>query len=210
MMSFQNRPTSRDGELTTRPQVDIKTQDIERRQAAFVAKYDIKVLGESQVSFTLPHGSSRIDLLNEAQEIAPKLIGRDAIYPPRLKAWQEHPAFTSRLGEGLERAVDGCVQHSNNQTNSEQLAQNLLDVSLPDLACAHAAFLIATKRNLFNGDNVVRTNDESAYGGYGRALYFSRGGLDQEGGAYGYRSSNTFACRDLSSEGASELVMPRV
>lgn len=208
-MSFQSRPTARDGELAARPQADIKTQDIQRRQAAFVAKYDIKVLGESQVSFTLPRGSSRIDLLNDAQEIAPGLIGRDAIYPTRLRTWQEHPTFTSRLAEGLERAVDGCVQHSNNKTNSEQQAQKLLDVSLPDLACAHAAFLVATKRNLFNGDNVIRTNDDSAYGGYGRALYFSHEGLDQEGGAYGYRSSNTFACRDMSSVGTGELVMPR-
>jgi hypothetical protein len=52
------------------------TTDVSVRKQAFMDKYSVTVLDDSKVSFTLPKGSSGLNLLNDAQALAPELYNR--------------------------------------------------------------------------------------------------------------------------------------
>lgn len=165
-----------------------KASGIEAQKQAFIEKYGIKVLAESQVALILPEGTSRIELLKEAQKLAKKLHGSDAIWPDRLSNWTEDAAFTAKVGETLKLAVDGNVKGSTNQTRSEQESKGWNNVDLKDLAVANAAYFIATGKDLFDG-NVVRAR--------GGALRFSGGGLDVSYSYGAFRSRYVSASRSL-------------
>jgi hypothetical protein len=141
---------------------------LEARRQEFVTKYNIKVLSDSQVSFRLPSGTSRIDLMNEAQALAPDLLGRNAVYPSRLETWKKDSAFTAKATENLERSLDGNVKNSTRMTRGEQEAKGWNNVDLSDLATAHVAYFIATGKDLF-ANNAVRAR--------GGALYFYGDGV---------------------------------
>jgi hypothetical protein len=157
------------GEISSSEAVATGPSVLEARRQEFVTKYSIKVLGEGQVSFTLPSGTSRIDLLNEAQALAPDLLGRNAVHPSRLEPWKKDSAFTAKVKEGLKRPIDGNVRGSTRMTTPEQEARGWNNVDLCDLATAHVLYFIATGKDLFAG-NVVRAR--------GGALYFHADGLD--------------------------------
>lgn len=143
--------------------------DMAPEREAFVAKYGIRVLADSQVAVTLPAGSTRIEFLREAQELAPKLYGQNAILPDRLQNWSGARVFTDAIEGALSLAIDGNVKDSTGQTRSEQEEEGWNNVDIQDLAVAHAAYFIATGKNLFAG-NIVRAR--------GGALYFYSYGLD--------------------------------
>ena len=161
------------GEISSPEAVATEPSALEARRQEFVTKYNIKVLGDGQVSFTLPSGTSRIDLLNEAQGLAPGLLGRDAVYPSRLETWKKDSAFTAKATENLDRSLDGNVKNSTRMTRAEQEAKGWNNVDINDLATAHVAYFIATGKDLF-ANNVVRAR--------GGALYFDDDGL----GVYDY------------------------
>ena len=156
------------GEISSPEAVATELRALETRRQEFVTKYSIRVLGDGQVSFTLPSGTSRIDLLNEAQGLAPDLLGRNAVYPSRLETWKKESAFTAKVTEDLERSLDGNVRNSTRMTRAEQEAKGWNNVDLCDLATAHVAYFIATGKDLF-ANNVVRAR--------GGALYFNALGL---------------------------------
>jgi hypothetical protein len=143
------------GEISSSEAVATEPSALEARRQEFVTKYNIKVLSDGQVSFTLPSGTSRIDLINEAQGLAPDLLGRNAVYPSRLGTWKKDSAFTTNVAEDLERSIDGNVRSSTRMTRAEQEAKGWNNVDLCDLATAHVAYFIATGKDLF-ANNVVR------------------------------------------------------
>ena len=178
------------GEISSPEAVATEPSALEARRQEFIAKYSIKVFAGSQVSFTLPSGTSRIDLLNEAQGLASDAFGRNAVYPSRLETWKKDSAFTAKATENLERSLDGNVKNSTRMTRGEQEAKGWNNVDLCDLATAHVAYFIATGKDLF-ANNVVRAR--------GGALDFSADGLGVTGFLDGDRYRNVAASAALPS-----------
>jgi hypothetical protein len=177
------------GELSIPQAVAAEPSSIEVRRQEFITKYDVKVLADGQVSFTLPSGASRLDLLNDAQALAPELLNRPAVYADRLAKWAQDTAFTTKVTEATSRSIDGNVSDSTRKTRAEQEAKGWNNVDLADLATAHQAYLIATGKDLFNG-NVVRAR--------GGALNFNAFGLDVYDFSVDDRSNFVAASASLS------------
>lgn len=82
------------------------TTDVSVRKQAFMDKYSVTVLEDSKVSFTLPKGSSDLNLLSDGQALAPELYDRDAVYPDRLAGWSSKKAFKSSVTENRGFSID--------------------------------------------------------------------------------------------------------
>ena len=177
------------GEFSIPQAVAAEPSSIEVRKQEFITKYDVKVLADGQVSFKLPSGASRLDLLNDAQALAPELISQPAVYADRLAKWAQDTAFTTKVTEATSRSIDGNVSDSTRKTRAEQEVKGWNDVDLADLATAHQAYLIATGKDLFNG-NVVRAR--------GGALLFYVNGLDVYDYLDGFRFDLVAASASLS------------
>ena len=141
----------------------------------FLATYNVEVINDHTVSFVIPKGVSRIDILQEAKEL---VTDRDLIYPSDLAKWEKDPKFTTDATNSERICIDGHMPKSLRKTRAEQEAmvgrENL--PTLEDLAVAFAVNWIATKEPLFGWYDkaqgwayVVR-----AVGG---ALYFHSDGL---------------------------------
>lgn len=165
------------------PQVDLKQ--------AFIEKYGIQILSDSQVVVTLPEGTSRVEFLKEAQAISSGLHGQNAVVNERLAKWENDSSFNGKLTEPLTIAADARMKNSNNLNRDEMECKGWLDLNIQDLAVAHTAYFIATGKDAFQGD-VVR-----ALGG---ALYFFSNGLDVGDYCYdAYRFNDVSASRSLPS-----------
>ena len=125
----------------------------------FVSKYSVEKINDHQVRFVLPKGTSRIDLLNEAQGIAEGLYVRDAVHPPHLKDWQKEDDFRTKTTSITKLGIDGRVEGLDAKSRKEQ--ERLLKeqggemAPLANLAVAHAAFFILTGKDLFQGQWVL-------------------------------------------------------
>jgi hypothetical protein len=168
--------------LPAAPQTDLKQ--------AFIEKYGIKVLADSQVAITLPEGTSRIEFLQEAQGIARQLHGQDAVWPDRLSKWGQDKDFTTQLTEALPIAADARITNSNNLRRNEMESKGRLDLDIQYLAVAHTAYFLATGKDAFQGD-VVRAR--------GGALGFPGDGLDVAYFSVGPRFNIVSASRSLPS-----------
>lgn len=141
----------------------VAAQNLESPRQEFLAKYGVKVLADCQVSFTLPSGTSRLDFLNEAQALARELINGPAVEKHSLAMWAKDAAFTTKVTEATSRSIDGNVSNSADISRKEGEAKGWNNVDLADLATAHQAFLIATGKNLFNGNVVYARGGELLY-----------------------------------------------
>jgi hypothetical protein len=141
------------------------------------------------VSFVLPKGVSRVEMLREGQELVSE---QKLVYPPRLKEWQTEEAFTASSHTPERIRINARVQGGDAQDRATQetLVVESLGLTLPtleDLAAAFVANYVATGEPLFGwfGNNnytyVVR-----AAGG---ALYFDSYGLS----AYGINDADSYS-----------------
>ena len=164
----------------------------------FVSKYSVEKINDHQVRFIIPKGTSRIDLLNEAQGIAMELYGQDAVYPSHLKNWQKDDNFISKTTSTTKLWIDGRVEGLDAKSTQEQERLLLRAIEHPkdqsylyqlrkffgffslkeregamaplaDLAVAQTAFFILTGKDLFQGQWVRAS---------GGALSFYSNGLD--------------------------------
>ncbi len=157
-----NGPANRDVSKNQAPTVDALTLGMIERipfepspdaplcRAAFVARFNIRVLGETQVALTIPKGASRFDLISEAQEIAKASdLFRHVAQPAQLEAWGRSGEFTTPVEEDTHLAVDCRVEGSGGMTLQQQesflLAKGLSIATFRDLAVAHVAFSVATE-----------------------------------------------------------------
>jgi hypothetical protein len=173
-------------------ELQLKTAEYETFRATlspevlFLAKYNVEVHGPHEVSFVLPKGVSRIEMLQEAQA----LVGdRDLIYPARLTEWQQDPTFTAVATTTQRIHIDGHVEGGDAKSREEQeaflTAQGLQMPSREDLAAAFVAHYIATREPLFGFfENEDYTYWVRAAGG---ALDFLSDGLGDSGINDGYR-----------------------
>ena len=65
------------------------------RTDLFVAKYNIQVHGPHEVSFVLPRGVSRHEMLREAHELIVERDQRDLVYPDHLNRRMGDARFTA-------------------------------------------------------------------------------------------------------------------
>jgi hypothetical protein len=142
------------------------------RTDLFVAKYNIQVHGPHEVSFVLPRGVSRHEMLREAQALVAERDKRDLVYPAYLKEWGNDARFTASCESPERIRIDGHVKGGDAMTRKDQEAflqrEGLEQAQLEDLAAAFVAHWVATGQNLFE-NNLVR-----AVGG---AVNFAGGGL---------------------------------
>jgi hypothetical protein len=157
------------------------------RLAEFVAKYEIRKRGSSQVALRLPAGISRLEFLKEAQELSIALHASfsdtyrvaQAVRPYFLKDLESKLDLADTNETALSLSIDGHVRGSTNNTFAEQVAKGWNNVAKEDLAVAHVAFYLLTSKDLFEGLTVRAAGGGSLnfYSdglGYGYAEYRKR------------------------------------
>jgi hypothetical protein len=159
---------------------------------SFLSRYKVRVINDHTVSFVIPEGVSRIDILNEAQRLVQERDERDLIYPDQLEKWKQDEHFTNSVITSEEICIDGHVKGGGAKDRAAQekfvADKGLVLANVEDLAVAFALHWVATGQPLFGWLNqsmgwcyVVR--------GVGGSLNFRRDGLsaDNESGyeAYG-------------------------
>lgn len=127
-----------------------------------LAKYSISVLSDSQVRLVIPAGVTRAQFLWEVQAVAKQLHGCDPISNEEFKRWMQDSRFIQQQSQETVVCVDGSVSGSGMKTRAEQdkflAAKGLVMAELADLVVAHAAFYLATGKDIFKG-NTVRARD---------------------------------------------------
>lgn len=161
-------------EILVLPMESLKEQFLQLSpQDQFVSKYSVEKINDHQVRLVLPQGTSRIALLEEAQEIERELYGRDAVYPNQLKKWQNDNDFISKTTSTTKLAIDGRFEGLDAKSREEQ--ELLLKVQcgemqmapFADLAVAHTAFFILTGKSLFHGQLVRACDGTLFFGSFG-------------------------------------------
>ncbi len=151
----------------------------------FIAKYNIQVHGSHEVSFVLPQGVSRYEMLCEAQGLVAGRENRDLVYPEDLKTWKDDKTFKAITTTHEWIQVDGHVKGGDGKTRAEQEAflkrKGLPQANFEDLAAAFVAFYVATGKDLFEG--------QAARAAGGPLFFHSRGlrlvGIG-DGSSHGY------------------------
>ena len=175
-------------------ELELKTAEYEKFRATlspevlFLAKYNVEVHGPHEVSFVLPKGVSRIEMLQEADALVTE---RNLIRPNVLTRWQEDPPFTAAATTTQRIHINGHVEGGDAKSRSEQeaflKAQGLQMPSKEDLAAAFVAHYIATKEPLFG---FYKNNDYTYWvRAAGGALYFASNGLGVNGFGDGNRDA---------------------
>lgn len=115
----------------------------------FMAKYNVTVLDEHTVSFVIPKGCSRSDMLQEAAELATGPID----VTEGLPRWHSNPLFLNPMEQATKVCICGHVAGSTGLTRSEQEGllrqRGLRAASMPDLITAFVVFGIATQEPFF-------------------------------------------------------------
>jgi len=85
-----------------------------------VAKYNIQVHGPHEVSFVLPRGVSRYDMILEAHALVAERDKRDLVYPDHLNRWRGDARFTASCESPERIRIDGHVKGGDAMTRKDQ------------------------------------------------------------------------------------------
>ena len=147
----------------------------------FIAKYNIQVHGPHEVSFVLPKGVSRYEMLCEAQGLVrERENGLNLVWPDDLQTWKDDKTFkaTSTTPERIQ--IDGHVDGGDAKNRADQEAflksKGLPQANLEDLAAAFVAFYVATGTRLFEGKWVRAAGGALDFVSYGLRV----GGVDDD------------------------------
>lgn len=141
----------------------------------FLIKYGVEVVNSHTVSFVVPKGVSRMDILEEALQVS----GCDQfIQRFRMQGWKGYSEFNSRAEHSEFVCIDGCVQGLAGESLERQkqlLVEKGFDpVTMEDLIVACATFYIATGEPVFGWFD--RSSQQSFYVRWGTgALVFEDG-----------------------------------
>ena len=123
----------------------------------FIAKYNIQVHSSHEVSFVLPKGVSRYEMLCEAQGVVAARDSRDLVHPNQLKRWENNDAFKASCTTPERIRIDGHVKGGDGKTRERQEAflkgRGLQQAHLEDLAAAFVAHWVATGEPLFGWED---------------------------------------------------------
>jgi hypothetical protein len=119
----------------------------------FIAKYNIQVHGPHEVSFVLPKGVSRYEMLCEAQGLVAERDNCNLVWPDRLKEWERDKTFKATTTTPERIQIDGHVEGGDgmNRANQETFlkSKGLPQANLEDLAAAFVGYWVATGEPLF-------------------------------------------------------------
>jgi hypothetical protein len=122
----------------------------------FVVKYNIQVHGPHEVSFVLPKGVSRYEMLSEAQGV---VTDRKLVYPRQLEKWRADPVLQKSSDAPERIRIEARLQGGDgkDRATQEALVQGLGYTlpSLEDLAAAFVAHYVATGEPLFGWSDKV-------------------------------------------------------
>jgi hypothetical protein len=142
----------------------------------FIAKYNIQIHGPHEVSFVLPSGVSRYEMLCEAQELASVRDNRDLVWPHQLKQWDKDKTFKATTTTPERIQIDGHVEGGDGMNRADQEAflnnMGLPQANLEDLAAAFVAFYVATGKSLFEGQWVRAAGGALDFNSYGLNVNF--------------------------------------
>jgi hypothetical protein len=115
----------------------------------FLAKYGVEVVSDHTVSFVVPKGYSRIEILEEANRSANE---PGFISSKNFHNWVEDPRFTSRSQRSAKLCIEGKLEGSGGGTRKQQehltSELGLQRPNFEDLVIALAAFWVATGKPL--------------------------------------------------------------
>jgi hypothetical protein len=168
-----------------------KTKEFERLRAElssqelFLATCGVTVINDHTVSFLVPCGVSRAEILCEAEGL---VTNRELIWTPILDLWKQTEEFKRKAPHAVRITIDGQVSGANDKTRAQQegivAALGLSVASVEDLAVAFAVFFIATETSLFTWTASEAPRDytyQVRAAGSGRALRFEGIGLGNVG-----------------------------
>jgi hypothetical protein len=116
----------------------------------FMAKYSIVVVNDHTVSFVIPQGVSRIELLSEANAL---IKGRPLFHPQVFEGWTRTTSFTTPLQRTERGCIDGHEEGLKGKALDDLRAllqkHGLQLATSEDLAVAFAAFYVATGHSIF-------------------------------------------------------------
>jgi hypothetical protein len=129
------------------------------KQDIFVAEFSIEVLSPHEVSLVLPHGVSRLDFLQRAQEISREFRGQNAIADFQLaSSYPLEVVFREPMRSRLFIAIDGCVGGTVGKDFPAKVrvlhSLGLEEAPAEDVIVAHVAFYVATGNDLFMNKEV--------------------------------------------------------
>jgi hypothetical protein len=130
----------------------------------FLAKYGVLVHDKHTVSFVIPRGTSRYEMLVEASnlvmnESSPRYCSHRVhfIYPDMFDQWSRDPKFVAPVTILERRCIRGHVALADARTREEHLKfleQGGLDLAtVEDLASAFVAGFVATGEPIFGWPN---------------------------------------------------------
>lgn len=116
----------------------------------FMAKYSIVVVNDHTVSFVIPQGVSRIELLSEANAL---IKDRPLFHPQVFEGWTKTTSFITPLQRTERVCIVGNVEGLEGKALDDQRAllqkHGLQLATSEDLAVAFAAFYVATGHSIF-------------------------------------------------------------
>ena len=130
-------------------ELQLKTKELDDFRATlspeeiFLAKYGVEVIDEHTVSFVIPRGVSRLEILKEAHVLHPN---GNLIKAWQLEKFEDDPSFTTEAAQSERICISGHVPNSENKTREQQenmVGKNNL-ATCEDLTVAFAVNWIAT------------------------------------------------------------------
>jgi hypothetical protein len=147
---------------------------------SLLSRYEVRVINDHTVSFVLPQGCSRIEILSWAQELEQERYGGDLIHPSSLRRWQKDSRFTTAVKSTERICIDGHVAGGDQKDKATQekllSEKGLVLPRMEDLAVAFALYRIATCMLLWGGERFLSGEFHVARAATG-ALEFTEYGL---------------------------------
>lgn len=155
----------------------------------FQAKYGVGVINDHAVSFVIPKGCSRIEIVEEALGL---VAGRHLLSPEYLTTCRKSPRFQAQVRQTLSLGIDGHVEKLDGmgywQQDALLMSKGFSPAKLEDLVVAFAVFYVATGASLFGPKKAGALQEEwmvrcASQGGgesHSYALQFTDRGLTLE------------------------------
>lgn len=146
-------------------------------EVAFLAKYGVHVINDHTILFVLPKGSSRIEVLDEAERL---VTDSQLIIPRSFEDWSADERFTRPVVAPERICIDGHVKGGDAKTRFHQMevlaGKGVELASQEDLAVAFALHWVAMKEPLFGWYKKAEIWSYAVRAAIG-SLFYSHGGL---------------------------------
>lgn len=140
-------------ELTVRTKEVEDLRNVLGRACTVIATYGVNVINDHTISFVIPRGCSRIEVLNQCQELVMTQWGKEILSGRLLEGFAQSEKFTSQAAFSEHICIDAHVRYADgmNREHHETFIRQK-GLTLPtraDLATAFALHWVATGESLF-------------------------------------------------------------